>query len=230
MSNANTILINDASNCKHLWHLRLCHIAEDRITKLERMGILSNLESASNSTCEACLQGKMTRSPFVGQMKRANEVLEIIHSDVCGPFKEMARGGFYYFITFIDDLSRYGHLFLMKNKSESFEKFKEFKAQVENQTGKSIKTLRSDRGGEYLSTEFIEFLKEHGIVSQLTPPGTPQLNGVSERRNHTLVDMVRSMMSYTDLPISLWGFAFQTAYYNLNRVPSKFVSTTPYEI
>ena len=117
-------------------------------------------------------------------------------------FLKMARGGFYYFITFIDDLLRYGHLFLMKNKSESFKKFKEFKAQVENQTGKSIKTLRSDRGGEYLSTKFIEFLKEHGITSQLTPPGTPQLNGVSERRNHTLLDMVHSMMSYTDLPIS----------------------------
>ena len=91
----------------------------------------------------------------------------------------------------------------MKNKSESFEKFKEFKAQVENQTGKSIKTLRLDRGGEYLSIEFTEFLKEHGIVSQLTPPRTPQLNGVSKRRNHTLLNMVRSMMSYTDLPISL---------------------------
>ena len=87
-------------------------------------------------------------------------MLEIIHSDVCGPFREMARGAFFYFITFIDDLSRYGYLFLMKNKSESFEKFKEFKAKVENQTGKSIKTLRSDRGGE-----FIEFIKEHGIVS-----------------------------------------------------------------
>ena len=82
-------------------------------------------------------------------------MLEIIHSDVCGPFSEMARGGFIYFITFIDDLSRYEHLFLMKHKSESFKKFKEFKAQVENQTEKSIKTLRSDRGGEYLSTELI---------------------------------------------------------------------------
>ena len=91
----------------------------------------------------------------------------------------------------------------MKNKSESFERFKEFKGQVENQIGKSIKTLRSDRGGEYLSTEFIEFLKEHGITSQLTPPETPQLNGVSERQNRTLLDMVRSMMSYTVLPISL---------------------------
>ena len=117
VSNANTILINDASNSKYLWHLRLCNIAEDRIIKLERMGILSNLESASNSTCEACLQGKITRSPFVGQMARAKDLLEIIHSDVCGPFGEMGRGGFIYCITFIDDLSRYGHLFLMKQKS-----------------------------------------------------------------------------------------------------------------
>ena len=152
-------------NSKYLWHLRLCHIAEDRIMKFERMRILSNLESASNSTCEACLQGKNTRSPFVGQMERAKDVLEIIHSDVYRPFGKMARGGFYYFITFIDDLSRYGYLYLMKNKRESFETFKEFKAQVENQTGKCIKTLKSYRGGEYLSTEFIEFLKEHGITS-----------------------------------------------------------------
>ena len=74
---------------------------------------------------------------------------------------------------------------------------------MKNQTGKSIKNLRSDRGGEYLSTEFTEFFKEYGIVSQLTPPGTPQLNCVSERRNRTLLDMELSMMSYTDLPISL---------------------------
>ena len=118
----------------------------------------------------------------------------------------------------------------MKNKSESFEKFKEFKTKVENQTGKNIKTLRSDWGVEYLSTEFIRFLKEHGIVSQLTPPRTPQLNGVSERHNLTLLDMVQSMMSYADLPISLWGFTLQMASYILNRVPSKSVTSTPYEI
>ena len=118
-----------------------------------------------------------------------------------------ATGGFYLFITFINGLSRYGHLYLMKYKSESFEKFKEFKFQVENQTRKSIKILRSDRGGEYLSTEFIRFFKEHGIISQLTPPRTPRLNGISERRNQTLLDMVRSMMSYKDLPNFLWGFS-----------------------
>ncbi|KAK8708622.1 hypothetical protein V6N13_059660 [Hibiscus sabdariffa] len=114
-----------------------------------------------------------------------------------------ARGGFQYFITFTDDF-RYGYIYLMCHKSEALEKFKEFKNEVQNQHGKSIKALRSDRGGEYLNLDFDELLKECGIVSHLTPPGTPQWNGVSERRNRTLLDMVRSMMSHTDLPTSFW--------------------------
>ncbi|KAK8617349.1 hypothetical protein V6N13_080266 [Hibiscus sabdariffa] len=141
-----------------------------------------------------------------------------------------ARGGYQYFITFTDDFSRYGYIYLMRHKSEALEKFKEFKNEVQNKHGKSIKTLRSDRGGEYLSQEFDELLKECGIVSQLTPPGTPQWNGVSERRNRTLLDMVRSMMSHTDLPTSFWGYALETAAFTLNRVPSKSVQKTPHEI
>ncbi|KAK8655978.1 hypothetical protein V6N13_108540 [Hibiscus sabdariffa] len=103
-------------------------------------------------------------------------------------------------------------------------------AALANQHGKSIKALRSDQGGEYLSHEFDELLKEYGIVSQLTPPGTPQWNGVFERRNRTLLDMVRSMMSHTDLPISFWGHALETSAFTLNRVPSKSIQKTPHEI
>ncbi|KAK8980508.1 hypothetical protein V6N11_081975 [Hibiscus sabdariffa] len=99
--------------------------------------------------------------------------------------------------------------------------------------GKGKKVVKSkgiDRGGEYLSQDFNELLKECGIVSQLTPPGTPQWNGVSERRNRTLLDMVRSMISHSDLPISFWGHALETAAFTLNHVPSKSVQKTPYEI
>ena len=92
-------------------------------------------------------------------------------------------------------------MYLIKYKSEAFKKFKEYKNEVENQTGKSIKTLRSDRGCEYLSIEFTQFLKDYGIISQRIPPYIPQVNGVSKRRNHTLLDMVWSMMSFADLPI-----------------------------
>src|SRR3982751_675257 len=121
-------------------------------------------------------------------MERANYILEIIHTDVCGPMSVDTRGGYRYFLTFTDDLSRYGYIYLMKNKFETFEKFKEFQSEVENHRKKKIKFLRSNRGGEYLSYEFGLHLKQCEIVSLLTPPGTPQRNGVSKRRNHTLLD------------------------------------------
>ncbi|KAK8596840.1 hypothetical protein V6N12_065319 [Hibiscus sabdariffa] len=99
-----------------------------------------------------------------------------------------------------------------------------------NQHGKSIKALRSDRGEEYLSQDFDELLKERGIVSQLTPPGTPQWNGVSNRRNRTLLDMVRLMMSHSDLSTSFWGHALETTAFTLNCVLSKSVQKTPHEM
>lgn len=220
----------EVDNSTKLWHLKLGHISQDRIHRMAKDGSLGSLDPAPMPTCESCLQGKMTKSPFTGKGERVAELLGLIHTDVCGPLSTNARGGYSYFITFTDDHSRFGYLYLMKHKSESFEKFQEFRNEVENQTGMSIKILRSDRGGEYLSTEFLDYLKEHGILSQWTPPGTPQHNGVSERRNRTLMDMVRSMMSYTDLPISFWGYALETAIHLLNRVPSKSVPKTPYEM
>ena len=90
---------------------------------------------------------------------------------------------------------------------------------MENHRDKKIKFLRSDRRDEYLSYKFGLHLKQCGIVSQLTPPGTPQRNGVSKCRNHTLLDMVRPMMSLTDLPLSFWGYALETTAFLLNRAP-----------
>ena len=119
-------------------------------------------------------------------------------------------------------------MYLMKHKFEDFEKFKEFRHEVEKQTDKSIKVRRSDRRDEYLSRKFLRYLKDNGIVSQWLPPEIPQLNGVSERRNRILLHMVRSMMSFTDLPLFFWGHAILTIIHLLNKVPSKFVPTTPY--
>ena len=214
----------------YLWHCRMGHINEKRVKKLIKNGTISPFDYESFGTCESCLIGKMTRISFKGIGMRAADLLGLIHTDVCGPMSITARDGYRYFITFTDDLSRYGYVYLMKHKSESFEKFKEFQNKVENQLDRKIKALRSDRGGEYLSDEFDRHLKGCGIVSQLTPPGTPQLNGVSERRNRTLLDMVRSMMSHTIVPDSLWGFALNSAALILNRSPTKATDKTPYEI
>ena len=99
-----------------------------------------------------------------------------------------------------------------------------------NSWQKDIKAIRFDRGGEYLSDSFIDHLRENGILSQLTAPGTPQQNGMAERRNRTLLDMTRSMMSYLELPPFLWGFALETTLYILNHVQSKSVPQTPREL
>ncbi|GKE27008.1 retrotransposon protein, putative, ty1-copia subclass [Tanacetum coccineum] len=126
--------------------------------------------------------------------------------------------------------NRYGYVYLMKHKHEVFETFKVFQNEVENQLGKKIKAIQSDRGDEYPSHEFVNHMKTCGIVSQLTPPYTPQHNGVSERRNQNLLDMVRSMMNLTTLPKSFWGYALKSTTRILYMVPTKKVERTPYEI
>src|SRR4051812_26835460 len=175
-------LKNDEDHMK-MWHCRLGHIGIKRMEKLHKDGLLESLDFGSLDTCEPCLMGKMTRTPFNGIMEHADDLLGIIHMDVCRPMNVPNRNGLRYFMTNTDDLSRYGYIYLMKHKSETFEKFKEFQNEVENQLGKKIKHLRSDRGGEYLSHEFGNHLKACGIVPQLTPAETPQQNSVSERLN-----------------------------------------------
>ena len=119
--------------------------------KLHTDGLLESLDYESLGTCEPCLMGKMTKTPFFGTMVRITDLLEIIHTDVCGPMNIKAPDKYHYFLTFTDDLSRYGYIYLMKHKSETSEKFKEFQSEVENHRNKKIKFLRSHHGGEYLS-------------------------------------------------------------------------------
>ncbi|GJY78386.1 retrotransposon protein, putative, ty1-copia subclass [Tanacetum coccineum] len=213
-----------------LWHCRLGHISKKRIEKLQHDGLLNSTDIESLGKCVSCMSGKMARKPYSHQVERAKDLLGLIHTDVCGPFRIVSRQGANYFVTFTDDFSRYGYVYLLKHKHEVFETFKVFQKEVENQLGKTIKSLRSDRGGEYISQEFLDHLKEHGIIAHRTPPNTPQHNGVLERRNRTLLDMVRSMMSQTTLPKSFWDYALESVARILNMVPTKKVNNTPYEI
>ena len=144
-----------------------------------------------------------------------------------------------YFITFIDDYSRFMYLYMFNNKKEALDTFKVFKAEVEKQCGKPIKIVRIDRGGECYGryTEdgqvhglFVKLLQENGSVAQYTMLGSPDQNGVAEKRNRTLIDMVRSMLSSSKLPKSLWTEALKMVVYILNRVPTKAVSKTPFEL
>jgi transposase InsO family protein len=164
------------------------------MTRLVREGLLGPFAKVNLPTCEHCLIGKSNRKPF-GKGIRATIPLELIHSDVCGTMNMRARHGASYFITFIDDFTRYGHVYLVSHKSEALDCFRRFMNLVENQMERTIKTLRTDRGCEYLSEQFRELGENKGIRRQLTIPGTPQQNGVAEKRNRTLLDMVRFMMA-----------------------------------
>ena len=126
----------DNDSATYLWHCRLGHIGLKHMKKLHSDGLLESL-----GTCEPCLMGKMTKTPFFGTMERATDLLEIIHTDVCGPMSVDARGGYRCFHALTDDFSRYGYIYLMKHKSETFEKFKEFQSEVENHPNKKIKFL-----------------------------------------------------------------------------------------
>ncbi len=136
----------DNDSTTFLWHCRLGHIGVKRMKNLHADGLLESLDFESLDTCEPCLIGKMTKTPFSGTMERASDLLEIIHADVCGPMSVDTCGGYHYFLTFTDELSRYGYIYLMKHKSETFEKFKQFQSEVENHRNKKIKFLRSDQG------------------------------------------------------------------------------------
>ena len=125
----------------YLWHLRLGHINSNRIQRLVKDGLLEPLDFNEFPICESCLKGKMTKRPFNSKGYRATDFLKLVHSNVCGPMSIQARGGYEYFITFTDDYFRFGYVYLMKQKSEVFEKFKEFRDEVENQLGKRIKVI-----------------------------------------------------------------------------------------
>lgn len=141
-----------------------------------------------------------------------------MHSDVCGPMKVQTFTGALYFVTFIDDHSRKLWAYVLKTKGEVLSKFIEFKALVERETGKKIKCIRSDNGGEYCGP-FDAYCRQFGIRHQKTPPKTPQLNGLAERMNRTIVERIRCLLSEAKLPQTFWGEALYSAVHVINLSP-----------
>lgn len=135
-----------------------------------------------------------------------------------------------YFVTSVDDLSKYWCVYFLRHKDEVLEKFKEFKNRVENSFNKKVRVLQSDNGREYCNKEFDRYLKESGIHRRLSAPCTPQQNGQSKRKNRTLMDKARCLMIEANIPEHLWAEAISTANYLLYRCPTRALNgNTPYE-
>ena len=141
-----------------------------------------------NGVYKGCVKGKNKKKTFPSSESKAKGVLEIIQSNVCGPMSASSLSRYAYHVSFIDYFSRKTWIYFMKKKDEVFNKFKDFKALIENQTEKKIKTFRSDNGGEFTSNEFKELSKYSGIKRELSTPYNPQHNWIVERKNRTIME------------------------------------------
>lgn len=222
-----------SENTSDLWHRRMAHLNHSDLLKLSNglsSGISFNDKKQSSSPCVPCLQGKQTRLPFPKKGSRVASVLELIHSDLCGPMEISSMSGAKYFLTLIDDLSRKVFVYFLKTKEHVKQVIEEFKVLYERQLSKFIKILRSDNGSEYITSELDEFLRLSGIIHQFTNPYTPEQNGMAERMNRTLIEKARSMLYGAGLPKTFWAEAVSTAAYLVNRSPARGHGKTPEEI
>ncbi|GJQ99262.1 zinc finger, CCHC-type containing protein [Tanacetum coccineum] len=185
-----------------LWHARLGHVHFKRMQDMSKDGLIPAFDMDTEK-CQTCMLNKITKKPFQN-VKRETEVLELIHSDLCDLHATPSLGNKKYFVTFIDDASRFCYVYLLHSKDEALDKFKVFKTKVELQQGSLIKRFRTDREGEYMDTLYFQSV---GMIHETTAPYTPQQNGISERKNRVLKEMVNSMLSYSGLSQGFWGEA-----------------------
>jgi len=221
-----------------LWHQRLGHSHIENLRKMQKKGLVRSDSflkadfTGEQDLCIGCMQGKFSRTSFPGiSESRTTTILELVHTDLCGPMDISSLGGSRFFLTFIDDYSRYTYVYFLLFKSDVTAKTKQYISEVERRTGYKVKTLRSDNGSEYQSSELQSFLSEKGIRHEKSAPYTPQQNGVAERFNRTILDTARSLLHHHNLPKKLWTEAVLTAVYlNNRRATTSLSDTTPYEL
>ena len=207
-----------------IWHARLGH-PHTRALNLMLPGVVFK-----NDECEACILGKHCRTVFPRSSTIYEKCFDLVHSDVwTAPC--MSRENHKYFVTFIDEKSKYTWVTLIQSKDRVLEAFKNFQSHVANHFSAKLKILRSDNGGEYTSQAFKQYLAQHGIIHQTSCPYTPQQNGVAERKNRHLMEVARSMMFHMNVPKRFWSDAVMSACYLINRTPTKVLNDlSPFEV
>eukprot|EP00250_Pteridium_aquilinum_P019822 c24589_g1_i1 orf=892-4791(+) len=218
-----------------LWHYRLGHLNHATMKHIHQHGLAYHYNLPRNSQlsfCEGCIYGKLPNQRFPHKTTHTTDTLELIHSDLCGPIPVRSLNNNKYFLTFIDDFTRFTVVMFLPNKTSSLvlQYFKQYKALVENQQTTSIKALQTDNGGEYTSGIFTSYCKDHGIHQRFTVPENPQQNGVAERKNRTLFDSARSMLKIASLPPTFWEEAISTACFLQNRTYTRSKDAVPYTL
>ena len=203
-----------------LWHQRLAHANYEVIRALptETTGGPDQKLQLPSKVCDGCEKGKSKRLPFPPSTSRAKHVLDLVHSDL-DEMSSASIDGYNYTATYLDNHSRYGMMFFLKNKSEQFGAFKTYKAWAERHTDRQLKCIRTDRGGEFLSNEQKGFMEESGIEHQTSMPDSPQQNGRAERFQQTILNKAESMRHMAGLSSGFWSYAVRTAIHVYNVTP-----------
>lgn len=224
-----------AINSAKLWHERLGHLGKNALAKLpdNSLGVTINSkdELPTLKTCEVCIQSKGTQLISRQPSTKAEDILEVVFSDICGPISPSTLSRYRYFATFLDSYSRWVDIALLRTRDEVLDAFKKWLIKEQNQTGKKLKRFHSDNALEYLSLSFKEFLNDIGAIHTNSAPRTPEQNGTAERINRTLINKVRAALINSGLPKNLWGEALEAMAYIYNRTPHSALGfKTPYEL
>lgn len=215
------------------WHKRLGHVNRRSLIGMVDQQLVKGITMSriDEFFCENCQLGKQHQLPCKSkEQKKKTEVDEFIHTDLCGPMSEPSIGGSKYFLMFKDDHSSVRHVYFIRHKDDTFEKFKEFEQLIFNRFGRRIKTVRSDNGTEFKNERMSSFMASRGITLETSVPYVHEQNGRAEREIRTIVESARTMLTAKNLPKKLWAEAVNTAVYILNRcLSSQTSNTTPFE-
>ncbi|GKA46039.1 retrovirus-related pol polyprotein from transposon TNT 1-94 [Tanacetum coccineum] len=212
--------LNCSSLAFYLWHSRLGHVSGSRLRFLAFTGALKKIDAHDILDCSGCKLSKFSALPFSNSVSFSNALFDLVHSDVLGPSHVSTKGGSRYYVSFIDDFTRYTWVYLMKRRSDFLRVFKEFRALVKRQHSTVINWFRCDLGGEYTSNDFVGLLESDGTLYQTSCTDTPQQNGVVERKHRHLVETARSFLLSADVSSVFWGEADLTVTYVINRIPT----------
>jgi len=209
-----------------VWHQRLCHRSLDSTSvkyissKVQDMEVTDS-EKPCSAICGICAIGRQHKESQTKSREKADEILQVVHSDLCGPMQTVGIIGERYFITFVDETSGRISLSLLRTKDEALTAFQAYRARAEKSSGKEIKALWSDGGGEYLNKQFRKYLEDAGIQHQISPPYSPAQNGRAERANRTIMENARCILEDSKLGNEFWGQAVLTAAHVHNHIPSR---------
>nr|GEZ90685.1 retrovirus-related Pol polyprotein from transposon TNT 1-94 [Tanacetum cinerariifolium] len=218
-----------------LWHKRLRHLNFKTINRLLRHNLVRGLPSKcfeNDHTCTACLKGKHHKASCKSKLVNSiTKPLHTMHMDLFGPTSVSSISHKWYCLVVSDDFSRFTWTFFLKTKDKTSGILTKFITKIENLKDLKVKIIRCDNGGEFRNKEMNDFCLQKGIKRKFSNARTPQQNGVTERRNRTLIEAARTMLADAKLLVTFWAKVVNTACYVQNRVlVNKSHNKTPYEL